>query len=284
MSKIGVFNISPAIAYKFSDKLAVGAAFNIFYGMMDMKRPMDTFDAVNQQPGQDGMVDAQYEESGSGLSFGAAFGVLFKPVEILSLGLSVKTETTIKFEGTAKNTAFQAYNAYESDYARDLAWPLWVGGGIAVKATEKLVLTADVQFSQWSATEKEIVTYYKDPIWDAQVDQQGQNKMHMEWEDATQIRFGAQYQLTEAFTVRGGFYHDPAPAPDKTTNIIFPSITYNAFTAGASYCLGKVNLDCAFEYLLGTDREIPLDTQYEQPGTHGMNILAISFGIGYAFK
>ncbi len=284
MSKIGVFNISPVISYQISEKFSVGAALNIFYGMMDMKRPMDTYDMINQQPGQDGMVDAQYEETGSGLGYGAAFGMLFKPTEMISLGLSVKTKVTIKFEGTAKNSAFQAYNAYETDYARDMAWPLWVGAGIAVKPTEKLVLTADVQFSQWSDTEKEIVTDYKDPVWDQQVDQQGQNVMHMNWEDATQIRFGAQYKIAPNVALRAGFYHDPAPAPDETTNIIFPSFTYNAITFGGSYCFGKISLDAGFEYLMGKDREIPFEPGYEQPGTHGMDILGFSIGMSYTFK
>ncbi|OQX82548.1 hypothetical protein B6D60_12060 [candidate division KSB1 bacterium 4484_87] len=283
MSKIGVFNISPVIAYQVNEKFSVGAALNIFYGLMDMKRPMDTYDAINQQPGQDGMVDAQYEETGSGLGFGASFGVLFKPTDILSLGLSVKTKTTISYEGTAKNSAFQAYNAFETDYARDLAWPLWVGAGIALKPMDKLIITADVQFSQWSDTEKEIVTDYKDPVWDQQVDQQGQNVMHMNWEDATQIRFGAQYKVAPSVALRAGFYHDPAPAPDKTTNIIFPSITYNAITFGGSYCFGKISLDFGMEYLMGQDREIPFENGYEQPGTHHMNILAASVGIGYYF-
>jgi long-chain fatty acid transport protein len=222
MSKIGVFNISPGIAFKLNDKISVGAALNVFYGMMDMKRPMDTYNAVTQQPGQDGMVDAQYEESGSGLGFGASVGLLVKPIDLLSVGVSLKTKNTVKFEGTAKNSAFKAYNAFESDYARDLAWPLWYGAGIAFCPTKKFTVTADVQFSQWSDTEEEIITDYKQAIWEAQVDQKGQNKMHLKWKDATQLRFGAQYKLTEALAVRAGYYQDPAPAPDETANILKP--------------------------------------------------------------
>jgi long-chain fatty acid transport protein len=252
--------------------------------MMDMKRPMDTYNAVTQQPGQDGMVDAQYEESGSGLGFGASVGLLVKPIDLLSVGVSLKTKNTVKFEGTAKNSAFKAYNAFESDYARDLAWPLWYGAGIAFCPTKKFTVTADVQFSQWSDTEEEIITDYKQAIWEAQVDQKGQNKMHLKWKDATQLRFGAQYKLTEALAVRAGYYQDPAPAPDETANIIFPSISYNALTAGASYCFGKVNLDFGFEYLMGEDREIPFDNQHEMPGTQGMNIVAVSAGMSYSFK
>lgn len=107
--------------------------------------------------------------------------------------------------------------------------------------------------------------------------------MELNWEDKTQIRFGVQYQLTEMFALRAGYYNDPAPAPDETVNIIFPSITYNAFTVGASYCFGKVNLDFGFEYLMGEDRDIEKSDKSNMPGVHGLNIIAPSLGVSYSF-
>jgi len=286
MSSIGVFNFSPGIAYQISEKISVGAAVNIFYGMMDMKRAVDalnvTTDPTSPIPGEDGMVDNQYEESGSGMGIGFSLGLLAKPADMLSIGLSLKTKNTVKFEGTAKNTAFQTLNAYESDYERDLAWPLWIGAGIALRPVNKLILTADVQFSQWSDTQEKIVTEYKNAIWAGAMDEKART-MELNWEDKTQIRFGAQYQLTEMFALRAGYYYDPAPAPDETINIIFPSITYKAITFGASCCLGKVNLDFGFEYLLGSDRDVAPSDKGNMPGIHGMDILAPSLGVSYSF-
>ncbi len=286
MSSIGVFNFSPGIAYQISEKISVGAAVNIFYGMMDMKRAVDalnvTTDPTSPIPGDDGMVDNQYEESGSGMGIGFSLGLLAKPADMLSIGLSLKTKNTVKFEGTAKNTAFQALSANESDYERDLAWPLWIGAGIALRPIKKLILTADVQFSQWSDTQEKIVTEYKNAVWAGAMDEKART-MELNWEDKTQIRFGAQYQLTEMFALRAGYYYDPAPAPDETINIIFPSITYKAITFGASYCLGKVNLDFGFEYLLGSDRDIALSDKGNMPGIHGMDIFAPSLGVIYSF-
>jgi long-chain fatty acid transport protein len=39
-TKIGVINISPAVAYRITDQISLGAAFNIFYGMFDLKNPV----------------------------------------------------------------------------------------------------------------------------------------------------------------------------------------------------------------------------------------------------
>lgn len=284
MSKIAVFNISPGFAYKLNEKFSVGAAVNVYYGMMDMKRPMDTYSMLTQQPGQDGLMDAQYDESGSGLGYGVTLGALFKPMDLLSVGFTLRTKTTVKFEGTAKNSAFKVYNAEETDYERDLAWPVWIGGGIALKPTQKLAITADAQYSKWSDTEEKIITEYLNPIWAGALTEEDRT-MTLDWVDATQIRLGLQYQLNEAATLRAGYYHDPAPAPDETLNIIFPSITYNAITLGTSYCFGKVAVDLAGEYLMGSDREIDFNPAEEaMPGTHHMNILGISLGVTYSFK
>ena len=286
LSKIGVFNISPGFAYQIHEKVSIGAAVNIFYGMMDMKRPVDAlnnFDPMNPQAAKDHLMDNQYEETGSGFGFGFSIGLLVKPADMLSIGLSLKTKNTVAFEGTAKNTAFQAYNAYESDYSRDLAWPMWIGAGIALKPVDKLVFTADVQFSQWSDTEEKIITEYKNNVWAGAMSDEDRT-MVLNWEDKTQIRFGAQYQLGEALALRAGYYLDPAPAPDETVNIIFPSIDYNAVTVGASYCLGQVMLDFGFEYLMGSDREIAQSALGNMPGTHGMDIWAASLGLSYSFK
>lgn len=286
MSNIGVFNISPGIAYQVSDKISVGAATNIFYGLMDMKRAVDalnvTTNPASPGPGADGMVDNQYEESGSGMGVGFSLGLLVKPAEILSLGLSLKTKNTVKFKGTARNTTFQPVDAYESDYERDLAWPLWVGAGIALRPAEKLILCADVQFSQWSDTQEKIVTEYKNTVWAGAMDEKART-MVLNWEDKTQIRIGAQYQLTKMLALRAGYYYDPAPAPDETANIIFPSLTYNALTIGAGFCRGKVNLDFGFEYLFGKDRDIAPSEKGNMPGVHGMNIIAPSLGMSYSF-
>jgi long-chain fatty acid transport protein len=61
--------------------------------------------------------------------------------------------------GTAKNNLFPALPNFppavmpgpgESDFDRDVTWPLWISGGFAYKPNDKLTLVLDAQFSQWS--------------------------------------------------------------------------------------------------------------------------------------
>jgi long-chain fatty acid transport protein len=282
-SKVDVLNLSPAAAYEFNEVISAGVGLNIFYCMLEMDRPMDMFDAQAQAPGQDGFVDTQYEESGSGFGFGAALGILVKPSEILRVGLSFKTETPVALEGTAKNTAFEALGAPESDYERDLSWPMWIAGGISLTASERLLVAADLHFTRWSDTQDVIETDFKDPTWDAQLDQQGQNKTDLRWEDTFQIRVGAQYGMSETWNLRAGYYYDPSPAPEETANIVLLTNTNHGLTVGATRRRGRLSLDFAFEYLFGVDRVVPFEDGFEMPGTYGGDIAAFGLGIGYSW-
>ncbi|MBI5326583.1 MAG: outer membrane protein transport protein [Ignavibacteriae bacterium] len=274
-SFIRVFNISPVVAYKINDMISVGASLNLYYGMFDLEQ----------------YSSAQYKESSTGLGFGGSLGILIKPAKIINIGLSFKTENNIKFEGTANNPALTKVpnTPAETDFSRDVSWPLWFGGGIAFFPIENLTLALDFQYSMWSKTEDSIVTDYKNPNWKTYAAKS--SVIYLLWKDALQIRFGVQYDLSKEFALRLGYYYDPAPAPFNTLTILFPSQTYNTFTIGASYKLSnQFNIDFGAEYLMGTERDIPAgdlenpDPDYNKnyhamPGKHNTNIIAVSLGL-----
>jgi long-chain fatty acid transport protein len=284
MSQIGVISISPTVAYRVSDQFSVGLAFDIFYGMFDLKRPAEV--APN--------TFAQYTEESTGTGFGVTVGLQYKINEMFTLGGSFKTQKTVKMNGTAKNPAFAMMGApAESEFDREVKWPMWIAGGVAVKPTECLTLTFDAQYSQWSKSSDEFVTEYKEASWQGALEPTDDHKFILKWDDATQIRFGAEYNATEALDIRAGYYYDPAPAPDETLNILFPSSTNHTITGGLSYAFGDWHVVGAAEYLMGQEREVSSDLnnpanplegfENEMPGKHQMDIFAWSLGVGYAF-
>jgi len=283
-SQIGVFHFGPAISYKASEKLAVGATVNIAYGMMDMVRPVDAMNAATGQPGADGLMDAQYEDEGTGMGLGFTLGLLFRPSNKLQFGVSFKTENKVGFSGTATAPLMAMMGGpADSDFDRDITWPIWVGGGMAFMPNEKLTFTADVQWTQWSTMEK-IVTKYADAIWSGAMAQLGGDEMPFHWENALQIRFGMQYQLSEMIALRAGYYNDPTPGVAETTNILLPQIDYRVITLGLGIRAGgPFSFDLSFEYLMGSDNEIPMGQYlHAMPGEHGMNMFVPNLTVNYS--
>ncbi len=272
-SKIGVINFSPGVAYQVTDKFSVGVALNVYYAMFDMYQPA----AV------DGVGVFQFEESSTGLGYGATIGLKYQFNDMFALGATFRTKTTVTMNGTAKNPAFAAYNAPESEFDRDVAWPTWISGGLSFKPNDKLTIALDGQYSMWSENEA-LVAVYTDPVWNSAMTAGGDDTFELKWEDALQVRVGLEYMVTKGVILRGGYYYDPAPAPDETVNVLFPSSTNNVLTGGLSYRMGQLCFTGAAEYLMGAERDIELNATNEMPGLHQMDIFAFSLGVTYFLK
>jgi len=272
LSKIGVVNISPAVAYQVTDKFSVGLAVNVYYAMFDMSQPVVAGAGVYQ-----------FEESSTGLGYGATLGLKYDLNEMFTFGATFRTKTNVTMSGTAKNPAFAAYGAPESEFDRDVTWPTWIAGGVAIRPNDKLTIAVDGQLSMWSENQ-ELVAVFENAAWDAAMSAGGGDTFELKWKDALQLRLGVEYLLSENVVGRVGYYYDPAPAPDETVNVLFPSSTNNVVTGGLSYKMGQMCFTGAAEYLLGAERDIEMVAENAMPGVHQMDVFAFSLGFTYFLK
>jgi len=277
-SKIGVFSISPLVAIRLNEWLSVGATVDVKYGNFNLKMPAGSADLG------EGAVDlGQYEENMNGWGIGATFGVLAKPVDKLGIGLTVRTPSTVSFKGSARMSYLSIYELPDtSDLERKITWPLWIAGGVSFRPVERLVLTADVHWTQWSKLDR-ITTDYLDTVWAVLMEASGNDVRRLDWKDATQVRFGAEYTLNGTTALRAGYYHDPAPGPLETLNVLLPTHTFNAFSVGLGKTIGDLRLDFGLEYLAGDMRTVDLGLPDAMPGDHGMKIVVPSVSVQYRF-
>jgi long-chain fatty acid transport protein len=306
-SKVGVVTIAPGIAYNIKGILSIGAVFNLNYGSFDA-----AMHAGSAEPVQSMVIDlGQYEESMKGWGYGATFGILIRPHKVFSLGATVRTASKMKFNGEASISNLSALGfimgGYDTsgitDLERELTWPTWFACGVAVYPTENLTITADVQYTQWSIFKNKpyglsdidiglgayILTDYKDTFWKIMIN----SLRPMFWEDTLQVRLGAEYKF-RSLAVRGGYYWDPSPVPDRTMNILLPSYDFSVFTFGIGYSLRSLLLDIGFEYLSGKERNLLFEPNLDNPmldpywvptmpGMYKMHIIAPNISLSYRF-
>lgn len=284
-SKIGMFTISPSLAWKINDRLSLGASLNINYGMFSLKRW-----AGEAEMGEGPMDLGQYEESLHGWGFGLTLGALARPADWLSLGLTIKTSSTVRFKGGAE-MIYLGYAGYpdSSDLKRNISWPWFVGGGLAVKPLEDLVLTADLQWTGWSGL-KSLDTEYLDPFWNLMMSEAGNDSIRLDWKDRWQLRFGLEYRLSPQFSLRAGYYSDPSPAPDYTMNILLPSFDFQSLNAGIGYDWKGLSLNWGLEFLSGKKREVSFEELalagtlgQAMPGIYRMHLIVPSVSVSYRF-
>ncbi len=267
-SMIGMVTFSPAIAYKISDMVSIGATLNFNYGMLGFNMP--------------GI--GQYSENLKGTGIGATLGLMVKPSEKVSFGLSFKTPVKITATGEAKMEGAPYLSVptltATTEATREITWPMWFGAGIAINPMDNLTVTADIQYTNWKKLD-EIDVNYDNQFWNLLF--RDLYNFHLNWEDVIQYRFGFEYCLNDTLAIRGGFYYDPSPAPADTLNILLPEVSYNAVTVGLGYKSGNLRIDFGFEYLMGKKVECPLSTEYGMPGIHNVKIMAPNFAISYYF-
>ncbi len=252
--KTMVLSFSPLVALKVNEWLSVGAALNVNLGTFGLKKWGGTLPL-----GAEGeYVDiGQYEESMTGWGFGATFGILAKPNEKLGIGIAVRTPSTISYKGTARISRFPLYGIPDSsDLERGIAWPLWIAGGVSFRPNERLLLSADVQWTQWSKLNW-ISTDYLEPAWpsyyyiDFHADS-GHYPLYQK--DVAQVRFGVEYLLNDTTALRAGYYSDPKPG-SPLWDLLYPGITSNAITIGVGKTIGDLDLDFGLEYLTGNRKQ-----------------------------
>jgi len=271
-SKLGIFTISPSIAYKVSDKVMLGATIDINYGMLEMAQP------AMPAPLR------QYSEDLKGWAVNGTFGLLVKPVKQFSFGVTYKLPFTAKLKGdvTIPAAAGLPGGPPTTDTGtRTATWPSWLAAGIAVKPTDKLTFTADVQYTNWHKLQT-IPVAFENATWQTFLSDGA--AYQLQWVNTTQFRFGVEYMASKCLALRAGYYFDPNPGPLATQNILLPEFKYNWMTAGFGYMSEKIAIDFSVEYGTAKDIVVPPGVYADaMPGTHGMMIVAPSLSFTYKF-
>lgn len=270
-SMLGIFTASPSIAVKVTDQIMLGATVDINYGMLKMDQPFDL---------------GQYTENLKGLAVGGTFGLLVKPVKQFSFGVTYKLPFTAKLKGDVEIPNAGLLPGVETTTdtgTRQATWPQWLAAGIAFKPSDKLTLTADIQYTNWKKLQT-IPISFADPAWETYFGDGGPYDRVYEllWKDTTQFRFGAEYMVTNSLALRAGYYFDPNPGPIATQNILLPEFKYNWVTLGFGYKSETIIVDASLEYGMGADVNVPYG-EGSMPGVHGMTIWAPSLSFTYRF-
>jgi len=274
-SFIGSITLAPSIAVRVNDWMLLGATFNLSYGFFQTSQWAETAVLPTKPPTLVNLGQQDLDVNGWG--FGATFGLLIKPSDWLSVGLTWRTQTNMSLSGTMGIENIDRLGLpVSSDTSLEVPNPTWLAGGIAVKPLDRLTVTFDLQWTNWAKLGT-IELVFADPEWaEALTDEAA---LVLNWKDGLQVRGGVEYDLG-TFALRAGYYYDPAPAPDETMNVLIPSFTFNSFNAGFGYAKDRWKIDFGLEYLIGQDRTV---TEGVMPGLYEMSIWVPKISVGYTF-
>jgi long-chain fatty acid transport protein len=139
-TELTTISVPLVVSWKILDNLSISAGGSYSHASVLLSR------ANSQTPFEgDAFIKLEGTESSA---FGYNFGLMWKPLDILSIGASFKSEVDYTFEGTATSTGADQLSAVlpAGDITAELTTPMNIQGGIAVRVIKQLRLSADFQW------------------------------------------------------------------------------------------------------------------------------------------
>jgi len=266
-STMGIFSLTPSVAFKISEMLSVGFNLNYYQGVLSVQTVMAPFGRM------------EGEENGSTLS--ASFGALYQPAERLRFGLSVRGPARLTLRG--KTSIFMDVPGFgaikfnlDSETAFNLPWDFELG--VSYQLSERILVSASAQYSMWSVLDKIEKTIKKVPeMGDLKVDEV------MNFNDIFITRIGMEYVLPGGIFLRGGIGMDQYASPTETLGVTNIDVDKFTLLGGIGYRTGNLQFDVVYVHAQGKERE-KISTLFGFPITERYNLSARIFGMGITFS
>lgn len=180
------------------------------------------------------------------------FGVMYRPIDELSMGFTYRGRTEANFEGDAIVTGA---NGGTLDFGGSVTMgydhPESIQGGVRYFATENLSLEFDMTWTRWSILEKQVEYITFDVPGMGAVPYTADHDR--DWEDTIQYKIGAEWNVVENIALRGGYTYDPTPAPAHTFDMGWPDTDRSVFNLGCGWGIGEHwVVDSVLQYIRST--------------------------------
>ncbi len=266
------------------NKLSFGLSFGVLKGDLNYgsfflrENPADPsadyFNEIASRPNN--LVTEWSKSDGDGLAPNLRAGLLIKPTEKLSFGLSYAMKSTITIEGKTEFQYFMPdipyYSSsfpdsadyiltsgakYEVDgsFETEITLPSQIAAGMAFKVSDKLMLAGDLEYTMWSDFEGYAFDY---TLVNAAVTRNARINNWMAEDLSVPVDFdntlrgsvGFEYMHTEKVFLRGGYAADQTPVKQGTLHpAFFDSGLKHSFNLGIGLVFENVRLDLSTEYL-----------------------------------
>ncbi len=205
----------------------------------------------------------------------------------LRLGWTGKITENVTLGATyASRMKMDKFGKYKELFAEQGGFdiPENYGFGIAVKATPKLTVAADIQQINYGSVRSVANSVFAPPGTPLGAD----NGAGFGWRDMTVYKLGASYEYSPNLTLRAGLSTNRQPVPARETmfNILAPGVVENHLTLGATWTMAnKSELTVSYMHAFkktvnGSGSLAPL----VNTGEANIRMYQNSLGVGYSIK
>ena len=252
--------------------------------------------------GYDGFAEVSGDSSGIGWIAGAQW----KPTDQLSIGYSHRSEIDHDLEGDADFTTPAQFQAAQALYRSLAANPLlppaqraqlavlgngFVDGDITAPLTTPSVdilsltyefsdsfrMMADAQFTDWSSL-RNVNIDYENPF-------QPNTVEDFSWTDTEMYALGAEWDINDAFTLRGGITMDETPTHIESRTPRLPDEDRMLYSIGMTWNISDaLSVDAAYQRIEIDSSEVDITSSSNSQLTGSFDGYANLFGVAAQYR
>ncbi len=269
-STVVTTEVNPNIAFKLNDRLSV--AFGIAY--VHLRATLEQFTPTSP------LTDANFRLSGDADGWGVNAALKYKASDTINLGLSYRSRIKEDVDGTADVNGTPLSGSAKTS----ITLPDLIQFGVSYKASDKLTLNADLDYTMWSTFDRLVI--------ESNVPQFNITEEH-QWKDVWNLRVGGQYALSDQWKLRAGYLYDQNPVKEEFFDTRIPDSDRQGVSVGVGFSTGNITIDTAYMYLRFNNRTVSnstLDDPSVTPkapnalnGTYKSSAQLVGITIGYKF-
>jgi long-chain fatty acid transport protein len=225
-SEIMSVNVNPAIAYKISDTISVGAGASVQF----LQAELSSFSGA----GALGNVKLKADDIGYGFNI----GMLVQATPSTRVGASYRSSIKYSLEGDASFSG-PAGGPFEGDVRADLTVPETLSLSV-FHTWGAWEFMADVTRTRWSRVEQLIVT--RTTASAGGVAGSTFTMLPFDWKDTWRFGIGANYRVSDVLKIRVGLARDETPTHDATRTPRLPDQDRTWVAAGVQYKVTKAGV------------------------------------------
>jgi long-chain fatty acid transport protein len=246
-TQLRVLDVGPSLAYRVSDRLAVGATLVLRHTSADFRSALpDPLALSGPSVERDGAISVTGDDWGLGF----AVGLRADLTERTRLGLAYRSGTRADLSGRARFTGLQGPLRVRNGRvgaSTEFGLPDLVFLGCAHQVSQRWTLLAQVNWFDWSDF-KAVEVDLDDGT--RLVNPQG-------YHDSYSVALGAEYAWSDRWTLRLGVQLDRTPIDDTLRSARTPDDDRLRLATGLSYQLREhVTLDFAYAHVFVRNSEI----------------------------
>jgi long-chain fatty acid transport protein len=247
--KLTYYTINPVVAWKIRPNLSIAAGFTANFADVDLARglvwPTQPYD--------------EFRFEGDGWDMGYNVGVLWQPIEKISLGGTFRSTTRVGLEGQTRffnqveiPGMFPAFPVQHLDAEADFPFPWKMILGLSYRPTPKWNLEFNADLTGWDEVGTVVVRQATafPPLLPQDI------PLVLEWEPSWYYEFGATRYLAKGWSVSAGYIFNENSVPDANYSPLVADLDRHFVSVGAGYQSKRLRIDLAYQFGYGPQRTV----------------------------